>query len=569
MVTAIQKKTRFDLSQLLKYAACLTASCLISIQVMAADAPRLVLQITVDGLRGGVLDLYSENFGKNGLNYLRNKGVVYHNAHYLHANTETIVGHTTLATGATPAVHGMIGNVWYNADSGELGYNIEDANSPLIPTRQDIAEGEQVDPAQKRAGSSGRSPAGILVPTFGDTLKIATSGQAKIFGISGKDRSAVAMAGKTGTAYWYSTNTGDFESSTYYMDKYPNWVNNWNGEHKAEQLGDGQWELFMNPEKYRPGRRDDRPYEVDLKGYSRTFPHPYGPKDHPLFFTLVQVSPEGDRLLLDFGKDLIEAEAVGEDEITDYLSISFSGVDAVNHFFGPASLESEDVLLQLDRTLADLFEFIDERVGLGNTLIVFSADHGMAEMPEYATELGYEAGRHYGDDLLATARKISSTLFGSDRLVKDFFRPYLYLDGAVIKIKGLDRKVVASAIADDLAKIKGIGGAIVSSSSGRGNPTGAAAAVRHNNHPLRAGDIYIFQQPYWFMFERGPVAAMHGSPWSYDTHVPIIFAGPGIKPARVDRLVHPIDVAPTLSALLNISPPAAAEGSVLEEVVHP
>jgi len=198
-------------------------------QLAAADAPRLVLQITVDGLRGDRLDLYSENFGKDGLNYLRNKGVVYHNAHYLHANTETIVGHTTLATGATPAVHGMIGNVWYNADSGDLGYNIEDANAPLIPTRQEIAEGEQVDPAQKRAGSSGRSPRGILVPTFGDTLKVSTDGQAKIFGISGKDRGAVAMAGKTGTAYWYSTNTGDFESSTYYMDKYPDWVNSWNG----------------------------------------------------------------------------------------------------------------------------------------------------------------------------------------------------------------------------------------------------------------------------------------------------------------------------------------------------
>jgi hypothetical protein len=537
-------------------------------QLAAADAPRLVLQITVDGLRGDSLDLYSENFGKHGLNYLRNKGVVFHNAHYLHANTETIVGHTTLATGATPAVHGMIGNVWYRADSGELGYNIEDANAPLIPTRQDSAEGEQVDPAQKKAGSSGRSPTAILAPTFSDTLKIATSGQAKIFAISGKDRGAVAMAGKTGTAYWYSTNTGDFESSTYYMDEYPDWVDNWNGERKAERLGDGQWELFLNPEKYRPGRRDDRPYEVDLKGYSRTFPHPYGAKDHPLFFTLVQVGPEGDRLLLDFGKDLIEAEAVGQDEITDYLSISFSGVDAVNHFFGPASLEAEDVLLQLDRTLADLFEFIDERVGLENTLIVFSADHGMAEMPEYATELGYEAGRHYGDDVLATAREISNTLFGSDKLVKDFFRPYLYLDGGVIKTKGLDRKVVAAAIADELAKIEGIGGAIVSSSSGGGNPTGAAASVRHNHHPLRAGDVYIFQQPYWFLFERGPVAAMHGSPWSYDTHVPIIFAGQRIKPARVDRLVHPIDVAPTLSALLGISPPAAAEGSVLEEVIQ-
>ena len=344
---------------------------LVTGQLAAADMPRLVLQITVDGLRGDRLDLYSDNFGKGGLNYLRNKGVVYRNAHYLHANTETIVGHTTLATGATPSVHGMIGNVWYQADSGELGYNIEDADAPLIPTRQDIAEGEQVDPAQKRAGSSGRSPRAILAPTFGDTLKVSTDGQAKIFGISGKDRGAVAMAGKTGTAYWYSTNTGDFESSTYYMDNYPEWVNNWNGKRMAEQLGGGQWELFMNPDKYRPGRRDDRPYEVDLKGYSRTFPHPFGPKDHPLFFTRVLVSPEGDRLLLDFGKDLIEAEAVGEDEVTDYLSISFSGVDAVNHFFGPASLESEDVLLQLDRTLADLFKFIDQRIGLDNTLIVF------------------------------------------------------------------------------------------------------------------------------------------------------------------------------------------------------
>jgi hypothetical protein len=535
----------------------------------AADAPRLVLQITVDGLRGDRLDLYAENFAKGGLSYLRNKGVVYHNAHYLHANTETIVGHTTLATGATPAVHGMIGNVWYNADSGELGYNIEDANSPLIPTRQEIAEGEQVDPAQKRAGSSGRSPRAILAPTFSDTLKISTDGRAKVFGISGKDRGAVAMAGKTGTAYWYSTNTGDFESSTYYMDKYPDWVNNWNGGNNAAQLANGQWELSMAPEKYRPGRRDDRPYEIDLKGYSRTFPHPYGPQDHPLFFTRVLVSPEGDRLLLDFGKSLIEAEAVGEDEITDYLSISFSGVDAVNHFFGPASLESEDVLLQLDRTLADLFKFIDERIGLDNTLIVFSADHGMAEMPEYATELGYEAGRHYGDDVLATAREISSALFGSDKLVKDFFRPYLYLDGNAIKASGLDRQAVATAIADDLAKIEGIGGAIANSSNAGRKLFGAAAAVQRNYHPQRSGDIYIFQQPYWFMFERGPVAAMHGSPWSYDTHVPIIFAGRGIKPAQIDRLVHPIDVAPTLSAILNISPPAAAEGSVLEEVIQP
>ncbi len=191
-------------------------------QVLAAsDAPRLVLQITIDGLRGDLLDRYANNFGKGGFNYLSQKGVVYTNAHYLRANTETIVGHTTLATGATPAVHGMVGNVWYHADSGELGYNIEDAEAPLIPTREESIEGAQVDPAQKRARSSGRSPRGILAPTFSDTLKIATAGKAKIFGISGKDRSAVAMAGQTGAAYWYSTDSGDFQSSTYYMEKYP------------------------------------------------------------------------------------------------------------------------------------------------------------------------------------------------------------------------------------------------------------------------------------------------------------------------------------------------------------
>ncbi len=535
----------------------------------AADTPRLVLQITVDGLRGDLLDRYAENLGTGGPNYLRNKGVVYTNAHYLHANTETIVGHTTLATGATPAVHGMIGNVWYDADSGELGYNIEDAQAPLIPTRENSAEGEQIDPAQKRARSSGRSPKGILAPTFSDTLMIATSGKAKVFGISGKDRGAVAMAGKTGTAYWYSTNNGDFQSSAYYLEKYPNWVKAWNGQSGAAKLADKQWRLLLDPSRYVLGDQDDRPYEVDLKGYGRTFPHPFGPANHPLFFTRVLVSPEGDRLLLDFGKALIEAEQIGQDEVTDYLSISFSGVDAVNHFFGPSSLENEDVVLRLDRTLADLFQFIDARVGLDKTLIVFSADHGMAEMPEYAAELGYDADRIYGDEVLAMAKGASGTAFGSEGLVKEFFRPYLYLDRDAIRSKGLNLQFVATAIADELAKKPGIGGAIPSSRILTGNPSGPAIVVHYNHHPQRAGDVYIFQQPYWFMFERGPVAAMHGSPWSYDTHVPIIFAGQRIKPARVDRLVHPIDVAPTLSALLSISPPAAAEGSVLEEVIQP
>ncbi|MEH6611660.1 MAG: alkaline phosphatase family protein [Halioglobus sp.] len=532
-----------------------------------ADNPRLVLQITIDGLRAGLIERYGSAFGNDGFHRLINNGIVYRNAHYLHANTETIVGHTTLATGATPAVHGMVGNVWYHADSGGLGYNIEDADAPLLPTRENAVEGAQVDPAQKRARSKGRSPRSILAPTFSDTLTIASGGQAKIFGVSGKDRSAVAMAGKTGTAYWYSTNTGDFQSSGYYMENYPGWVADWNKQGAAEKLSDKQWTLQDQHDTYLFADQDDRPYEVDLKGYGRVFPHAYGNVGHPLFFTRVLVSPEGDRLLLDFTKSLIEGEGIGNDKVTDYLSVSFSSVDAVNHFFGPGSLESEETVRELDRTLADLLKFIDRKVGLDKTLIVLSADHGIAEMPEYASDLGYAAGRIYGDEVLALSREISSELFGDETLIKDFFRPYLYLDASALARKGLEPKAVASAIASELAKNPGVGGAISSHSVEAGAVKGVETAVRHNYHPTRSGDIYIFQPPYWFMFDRGAVAAMHGSPWSYDNHVPIIFSGMNINAARVDRLVHPVDVAPTLSAVLGIAPPAAAVGDVLPEVL--
>ena len=173
-------------------------------------AVKLVLQITVDGLRADLLNRYQAGFGKDGFCYLMEKGVVYTNAQYQYANTETIVGHATLATGTFPSQHGMIGNVWFDREAGELAYNIEDADAPLLPSRVESSEGEQVDPAQKLARTKGRSPSVLLAPTFGDALAAYNGGRSKIFGVSGKDRSAVAMAGKTGKAFWYSTDTGDF-----------------------------------------------------------------------------------------------------------------------------------------------------------------------------------------------------------------------------------------------------------------------------------------------------------------------------------------------------------------------
>jgi len=528
---------------------------------------KLVLQITVDGLRADLLNRYQASFVEGGFQYLQQNGTVYANAHYLHANTETIVGHTTLSTGAHPAMHGMVGNVMLDKAAGELTYNIEDPDAPLLPTREDVISGEQVDPTQNLARTKGRSPKAILVPTFADGLVAFYGGKPKVFGVSGKDRGAVAMAGHSGKAFWYSTDNGDFITSRYYYDKYPNWVKAWNAQRKAEKFSGGKWALSAAKSSYLLADQDDRPYEVDLRGYGRTFPHQFGGENSKLLYTQLLVSPVGDQLIADFAKTLIDSENLGKNTVPDYLSVSFSSVDATNHFFGPSSLENEEVVRQLDRTLADLFNFVDKSVGLKHTLIVLSADHGMADLPEYMSELGYAAGRLDPDEIVATANKIGQQL-GIDEVVHFFFRPYLYLNDDKIAAAKLNHVDVEQAIANALTDFEGINLAVSTSKLAieQGGPL--HEQVRHNHHQARSGDIYVIQEPYWFLFDEGPIAAMHGSPWRYDTHVPIMFAGGDIKANKIHRLVHPIDVAPTITSFLGLSPPAAAQGNPLVEVLE-
>jgi predicted AlkP superfamily pyrophosphatase or phosphodiesterase len=277
------------------------------------------------------------------------------------------------------------------------------------------------------------------------------------------------------------------------------------------------------------------------------------------------VSSAGNDLLLDFAKALITKEQLGKNSVPDYLSISFSSVDAVNHFFGPSSLENEAVVRDLDKNLSELLKFIDKHVGLKHTLIVLSADHGMADMPEYMTELGYEVGRLDSKEILAAANAVGKKL-GIDEVVDYFFRPYMYLNKEKIAAANLDATQVEKTIADALADINGINLAVSTKnfSHYKGNPL--VKQVKRNHHASRSGDIYIIQDPYWFLLEEGLIAVMHGSPWRYDTHVPIIFAGEGIKAQNVNRLVHPVDVAPSLAMLLGMTPPASSQGLPLTEV---
>ena len=374
------------------------------------------------------------------------------------------------------------------------------------------------------------------------------------------------MAGHAGKAFWFSTDNGDFITSSYYYDAYPEWVSDWNAQRQAEKFGGTKWELADDFSTYLLGGQDDRPYEVDLKGYGRVFPHPFGEVDDKLLYTRIVVSPVGDRLLLDFSKTLVTNEKLGQDAIPDYLSISFSGVDAVNHFFGPASLENEDMVLQLDRTLSELLSFIDEKVGLDHTLIVLSADHGVAELPEYMAERGIDSGRLTPDVIQAAVKRISKDRFGATDLVRFYYRPYLYLDPGRIETAGLDFDDVREVLAEALTLEPGIHIAATRQMLEGWPDRQLFDQIRNNYHPVRAGDIYIVQEPYWFNYDKGPVVGMHGSPWNYDTHVPIMFAGPGISPAIVHRRVQPADVASTVAALLGMSPPASSQGLVLPEV---
>jgi predicted AlkP superfamily pyrophosphatase or phosphodiesterase len=533
-----------------------------------AENIRLVLQLTVDGLRADLLARYADRLSSDGFLLLKRHGTVFANAHYQHANTETIVGHSTLATGAQPSMHGMTGNVWFDAEADELVYNIEDAQYPLIASRKQEVTGAQVDPAQKLARTSGRSPRALLAETFADKLKAHSGGRARIFSVSGKDRGAVALAGKAGKAFWMSTDSGDFVTSSYYYATYPEWVVRWNAKRKAQALAGKHWVLLNDADTYLLAHQDNRNYETDLRGYGRIFPHRFGGVDDKLLYAQILSSPYGDRLTTDFAKQLLISEQLGTDSVPDFLSISFSGIDTVNHFFGPSSLENEDMILQLDRTIADLLKFIDSRVGLAHTLVVLSADHGMAELPEYKAELGFDAGRLTPDVIRDAAARFGKQAYGLEGLVKFYYRPFIYLNDAALAAADLDKHTVASAMAAALTIETGIYLAIAPADVESAPDSLLLQKIRNNIHPARSGDIYIVQEPYWFNFDKGPVTGMHGSPWNYDTHVPVIFAGSRIASQVIYRQIQPADVAPTLAALLGMSPPASAQGTVLPEVFN-
>ncbi len=540
----------------------------------AGEQPKLVLQITVDALRGDLPSRYSNVLGDGGFRYLMGQGICYTDAHYQHSNTETIVGHTSLATGTVPAAHGMVANVWFDRELDRLVYNIEDPDYQLLTVGADVNSKTEIDPTQRMAKVEGRSPNNILSSTFSDEMAVHFGGRSRIFAVSVKDRGAVSMAGHAGKAFWFSKASGEFVTSNYYYQQYPGWVNDWNARKPAAAYGDKSWTLTHPQSTYLFGNADDREYETDFPGFGRTFPHPYGKADDKYFTTKLTLSPAGDELTLDFAKTLLVNEQLGQDDVPDYLAISFSSTDYVGHLFGASSLETEDNIARLDRTLADLFAFIDKEVGLENTLIVLSADHGQPEVPGHLHELGINNAHYFDTRALDKTPAITALKkqFGiGDELIKAYFQPYLYLNNDLIREKGLDQAAVEQAVAEELLKFNGVAYAVSSTALRTNNlpNTLMTRSILHNFNPKRSGDIYLAFEPNVFIndFDGLTVASTHGSPWRYDTFVPVIFAGAGLPAMTVSRPVTPYDIAPTLAAYLGMKPPSASIGMPLREVM--
>lgn len=527
-------------------------------------APKLVVQITVDQLRGDLPMRFRNRLPPGGFRYLLEQGTHYVNAHYRHANTETAVGHATLVTGADPSHHGIVANDWIAPGTGAFVYNTEDDRHHILEA--------------KPKAHQGVSPRNLLSTTIGDELILSNAGQSRVFSVSGKDRGAILPGGHAGKAFWYSKSTGQFVTSTYYYDEYPEWVSAWNDNQPTERFRGKTWDLLEPRDTYFAKDLDDREYEADFKSLGRTFPHGYG--DDKYLNLIVGLTPAIDEITLEFAKAIITNEKLGTGDTTDFFAVSFSATDYVGHLFGPSSLEAEDNILRLDRVLASFFDFLDEQIGLQNTLIILSSDHGGPEAPEYAATIGLETGR-FSFDHFKNPNELNTALkkrFGRDDFILSHSHPYLYLNHKAIKEAGLDEDLVEHFIAAEAMKLSGIAYAMSRSELLDGNYAGSPIQkqIRRNFHTDRSGAIHLIPEQYWFLHSTDEayklglsgLAAIHGSPWVYDTYVPIFFAGHGIAAQTIHRRVAPTDIAPTIANYLGVKMPSGTTGQPLKEVFN-
>lgn len=539
--------------------------------------PRLVLFIAVDQFRYDYLERFGDLFVANGFKRLLRDGASWTQSNYDHMPTYTAPGHATMLTGAYPAETGIIGNYWFDRATGKRVSSVSDETVKALG-------GQPNEPAS--------SPRRLLTSTVGDELRLLSNDRAKVIGISVKDRSAILPAGRhANAAYWMGDTFGGMTSSTYYFNQLPAWVTAFNNSNPVDKYFGHKWERLLPESEYIKRAGPDSPTleKVTASGDTNAFPHTItggAAKPGTNFYTHLDHSPFTNDILLAFAQQAIINEQLGADDDTDVLSVSFSASDYVGHRYGPYSQEVMDVTLRVDRTIASLLDFVNERVGLSNTLIALTADHGVSPIPEQAEALGMGGGRINFADIVGPINKAISARYNPQAKSPDPTADYLLknnetatarewlLNGNLyfnyealrrdnVSIEELSQVVVAAALT-----IRGVARAFSRVQLLRGATSitdPIERRVLHGFHPARSGDVVLVAEPYKYLADL--TTATHGSAYSYDTHVPTIIMGLGIIPGRYYEAASPADIAPTLSAVLRITPPTNVTGRVLIEAI--
>ena len=511
--------------------------------------PKLVVGLVVDQMRWDYLYRYYNRYTNGGFKRLINEGFSVENTFIPYTPTYTAVGHSSIYTGSVPAIHGIVGNDWYNPETKKNVYCTEDSTVVTVGSTPS-SEGNM-------------SPKNLLATTITDELRLATNFRGKVIGISLKDRGSILPAGHAANAaYWYQGSTGNWITSSYYMKEVPSWIADYNKLKLANKFYAKNWETLYPIASYANSTADQKDYE----GKTSTFPHQLT-QNIDKNFDAIRSTPYGNTITLDLAKLAILSEDLGQDNITDFLAVSCSATDYVGHAYGPNSIEAEDTYLRLDKDFEEFFNYLDKKVGKGNYTIFLSADHGVAHVPGFMKENKLPGGTVSDRDIVFKLNSFLNDKFKVNNVVLKSMNNQIIFDHDKTDNGTVSFDVIKSASMEFLKRMDGFANVVdISRISLATIPEVQKKMITNGYNARRSGDLYYILDPNWF--NGSTTGTTHGNWNPYDSHIPLVFMGWGIKPGASNKTHYMTDIAPTLAALLHIQMPSGCVGEPITEITN-